>query len=65
MLNGVVLALGVWAAPCSNDKVSCGNEGLCLQGDTRKRTDGQKTPCRAGVRVTYNLTPLGYKQGLH
>ena len=32
VLNGVGLALGVWAAPCNNDKVSFGNEGLCSRG---------------------------------
>lgn len=36
VLNGVELALGVWAVPCYNDKVSLGNEGLCLQGRHRE-----------------------------
>lgn len=31
VLNEVALALGVWATPCNNDKVSSGNEGLCSQ----------------------------------
>ena len=40
-LNGVALALGVWAAPYHNDKVSFGNEGLCSQG--RHREEDRRT----------------------
>lgn len=40
-LNGVALALGVWAAPCNNDKVSFGNEGLCPQ--ERHREEDERT----------------------
>lgn len=37
------MACRVWAAPCNNDKVSFGNEGLREEGrDTSKRTGGQK-----------------------
>lgn len=34
------MACRVWAAPCNNDKVSLGNEGLREEGS--KRTGGQK-----------------------
>lgn len=51
-LNGVALALGVWAAPCNNDKVSFGNEGLCPQ--ERHREEDERTEKGVGgIREIY------------
>lgn len=72
VLNEVALALGVWATPCNNDKVSFGNEGLCSQG--RHREEDRRTEKSVwGVggigenplHLVSNITPPGYKHGLH
>lgn len=69
VLNGVALALGVWAAPFNNDKVSFGNEGLCSRG--RHREEDRRTEEGVGghwgdlLHLVSNITPPGNKQGQH
>lgn len=60
--NGVLLAKGVWAAPCNNDKVSFGNEGLYSQG--RRKEEDRRTEEGGGGALRSlpsNITPSGNK----
>lgn len=54
MQNGVPLALGVWVAPCNNDKVSFGNEGLCSQ--ERHKEEDRRTEKGVG-REAFGRSP--------
>lgn len=69
VLNRVTLALGVWAAPCNNDKVSFDNEGFCSQGrhgeEGQADRKGWRGRHRGDLHLGSNITPPGNKQGLH